>query len=253
MVITCDIGNSRIKAGIFKENKLTEVFICESVSSLIENIRSHRIKEVAVSSVVPAKSEELEDALFNINIRPIIITNNSKFNLTIDYNTPETLGIDRICSAEGAFFLSRQKRIFAEHHIIISIDFGTATTINVVTYPGVFRGGIIAPGIDLMFRSLSKGTSQLPLVYQTDFKNVIGKTTRESIASGVLYSAAGLMDRVLKSIDTELKPEKVYIYTTGGNYIPIKPFLGFNHEHKEQLVLQGINAIYEKNKRKLVR
>jgi type III pantothenate kinase len=248
MILACDIGNSRIKAGIFVDNILKEVFVCGTVSEIIEKIELHHIREVAVSSVVPANSDELQNSLNNIDILPFIISKDSEFNLKIDYSSPETLGIDRLCSAEGAYFLNNQKRVLRKRHLIITIDFGTATTLNVVTYPGVFSGGIIAPGIDLMFRSLSKDTAQLPLAYQTDYVNVIGKSTRESIASGVMNSVAGLLKLTLRRIKEELKPEKIYIYVTGGNFEPIKPFLRFTHTYKEALVLYGINAIYKKNK-----
>jgi type III pantothenate kinase len=247
MVLACDIGNSRIKAGIFEDNILTKVFVCSSISVLIEFITSHHIKKVAISSVVPANSNELQDALYNFGIIPFIISKDSLFNIKIDYKSPETLGIDRICSAEGAFFLNKQKRVLRKNHIIISIDFGTATTLNLVTFPGVFSGGIIAPGVDLMFRSLSKETAQLPLAYQNEYKNIIGKSTRESIASGVMNSAAGLLDRALKLIKEDLEPEKVYIYVTGGNFEVIKTFLGFRCNYKEALVLYGVKAIYDKN------
>jgi type III pantothenate kinase len=246
MLLTCDIGNTRIKAGIFTDNILTEIFVCSSVSAIIEKISLNHIREVAVSSVVPANSEKLKHALSEIDIQPFIISKDSVFNLTIDYQSPETLGIDRLCSAEGAFFLSNLKRAFKKHYIIISIDFGTATTINVITYPGVFSGGLIAPGIDLMFKSLNKDTAQLPQVYQDDYKNLIGKSTRESIASGVMNSAAGLLEWTLRRIKEELEPDNVYIYVTGGNYERMKPFLGFTHNYKEALVLYGVKAVYDK-------
>jgi type III pantothenate kinase len=249
MLLACDIGNSRIKAGIFTDNILTEIFVCKSVSSIVDNINSRHIREVAISSVVPAISDELKNALDKFEILPFIITKDSEFNLQIDYNSPETLGMDRLCSVEGAYYLFKSKRDFRQNQIIITIDFGTATTINVITFPGVFSGGIIAPGIDLMFRSLSKDTAQLPLVYQSDFENVIGKSTRESIASGVINSAAGLLDRAIRLIEDELNPKKVIIYTTGGNFESIKPFLEFRFKHVEALVLYGVKAVYERNKR----
>ncbi len=104
MVLTCDIGNTRIKAGIFADNILTEVFVCNNLQSLLEKIDSHHIREVAVSSVVPGKSEKLKKALDETGILPFFISKDSIFNLSIDYESPETLGIDRVCSAEGAYY-----------------------------------------------------------------------------------------------------------------------------------------------------
>jgi type III pantothenate kinase len=248
MVLACDIGNSRIKAGIFTDKNLTEVFVCNNVQELIEKISLYRIREVAISSVVPANSQELQNSLYNLDISPFIISKDSEFNLSIDYKSPDTLGMDRLCSAEGAYFLNNQKRTFRQNHLIITIDFGTASTINIVTYPGVFSGGMITPGIDLMFRSLSNDTAQLPLVYENEYKDLIGKSTRECIASGVMNSAAGFLQWSLRRIQEEFEPEKTYIYVTGGNYERIKPFIGFTHNYKEALVLYGIKAIYNKNR-----
>ena len=176
MLLACDIGNTRIKAGFFDENVLTEYFCPNSLTHLIDRIEKENIREIALSSVVPSLTRELETSLSKFNLVPYIISRNSRFNLRINYDTPESLGVDRICSAEGAFFLHTSKNQFREKQIIISVDFGTATTINVVEYPGIFNGGIIAPGIDLMFKSLNSYTAQLPLVFITDFKNTIVKS-----------------------------------------------------------------------------
>ncbi len=100
----------------------------------------------------------------------------------------------------------------------------------------------------MMFKSLNNNTAQLPQAYAADYKNIIGKSTRESIASGVMNSAAGLLDLSIRRIKEELEPEKIYFYVTGGNYERIKPFLGFAHYYKDSLVLYGVKAIYDKNK-----
>jgi type III pantothenate kinase len=247
MLLACDIGNTRIKAGLFEENVLTEYFCPDSLSSLIEKIDKENIRDIAVSSVVPSITKELKDSLSKFNLVPFIISNHSRFNLEIQYETPETLGTDRICSAEGAFFLYSHKRQFRKNQAIVSIDFGTATTFNVVEYPGTYIGGIIAPGIDLMFKSLSSNTAQLPLVYLTDYKKTIGKTTNESIASGVMNSAAGLIERGVDLIKAETGAKKIVVYITGGNFKNIRPFLNLTFIHEKALVLYGINAIYNCN------
>ena len=117
-----------------------------------------------------------------------------------------------------------------------------------VKYPGIFVGGIIAPGTDLMFRSLKQATAQLPRVMGEDYKNIIGRTTNESIASGVMHSVAGLIERTLKLIQTETNAEELLIYITGGNFENLKRYLNFNYVYEKGLVLYGINAIYKKSK-----
>jgi len=164
MLLACDIGNTNIKAGIFSDDKLIEVHFLKGIIPLIGLIKINKLREIVVSSVVPSKTKHLTDILHNLKLNPSTINKDSSFNLKIDYDSPETLGIDRICSAEGAFQLYCRESEFKKEQIIISIDLGTATTLNVVKYPGIFVGGIIAPGTDLMFRSLKNDTAQLPNV-----------------------------------------------------------------------------------------
>jgi type III pantothenate kinase len=247
MLLACDIGNTNIKAGIFNNDQLTEFLLLPGIKELTELVRNNEFGDIVVSSVVPSKTKELSGDLYNLELSPVIIDKNSLFNLKINYDSIETLGIDRICSAEGALYLYHRKKEFKKKQIIISIDLGTATTINVVKYPGIFEGGIIAPGINLMFKSLKNETAQLPIVTYENYNNTVGRTTNESIASGVMHSAAGLINRAIKLIQSESKAEEVIIYITGGNFESIKRFLTFDYIFEKALVLYGINAIYKKN------
>ncbi len=140
MLIAIDIGNSRIKAGKFTNDKLTEFHSFKDISDVLGFLKSNSKDNVAISSVVPDKTKIISEEVKKITGKsPFIITKDIKTNLTIDYKTPETLGIDRLCSAEGAFFLfknSEKYKNYKEGTYILSIDFGTATTINVIEYPG---------------------------------------------------------------------------------------------------------------------
>ena len=246
MILTCDIGNTNIKAGIFVEDKLIEFHFFKDISQIVELIKEYKFNDIVVSSVVPTKTKQLIDNLIELKLSPIIINKDSSFNLDIDYESPDTLGTDRVCSAEGAYYLYCIKRKFIKEHLIIAIDFGTATTLNIVKYPGVFAGGIIAPGTDLMFKSLKVDTSQLPKASSSDYRDIIGKTTNESIASGVLNSAVGLLERSIKLIQAKTNSEEVSIYITGGNFANIEKLLKFDYIYEKGLVLYGIMAIYNK-------
>ena len=248
MILACDIGNTNIKAGIFEDDRLIEFHFLLGITTLIDLIKKNKFRDIVVSSVVPLKIKHLTDNLHNLKLNPVIINKNSLFNIKIEYDSPETLGIDRICSAEGAYYLYCREKVLKKEQIIISIDLGTATTLNVVKYPGIFAGGIIAPGTDLMFRSLKNDTAQLPNVSSEAYKDIIGKTTNESIASGVIHSATGMIERAIKLIQTETNAEEVFIYITGGNFENIKRFLNFGYVYEKGLVLYGINVIYKKNK-----
>ncbi|MEJ2495192.1 MAG: type III pantothenate kinase, partial [Ignavibacteriaceae bacterium] len=207
MLLTIDIGNSSIKAAIFEKNKLVQHFREKDPPKLISIIKYHSFKNAVVCSVVPKLTEQVSAKIKDeFNITSFILTKDIKFNLDINYKTPETLGIDRLCSAEGAFFLfknSNNFRIYNEDTYILAIDFGTATTTNIIEYPGKFIGGLITPGVEMMFDSLNKKTAQLPDVDISDFDSFIGNSTDSSIASGVVTSAIGMFEKTINYLKKE--------------------------------------------------
>ena len=249
MFLACDIGNSRIKTGLFDGPVLKEIRTFKKKDELTAFINNFKKIEAAVSSVVPALTDEILHSVIKA-CEPYIITRTGKFNLKIDYNTPETLGIDRICSAEGALSLymnSADAANYNEETVLLSVDFGTATTVNVIKYPKIFAGGLIAPGLGTMFTSLNKETAQLPLIDSSEFKGLIGKSTKGSIASGVINSQAGLIIKVINELKIQESAGKVIVFTTGGNARFILPHLTVDNTFDEGLVLRGIKAVYEVN------
>lgn len=251
MLLACDIGNTRIKSAIFTKDKISFKKVTTLVSDLIDFYKHKDLTAAAFSSVVPEKSKELSDLLKQqFNISPLMVGDNLKFNLRIDYSTPENLGTDRVCSAEGAFYLfkrTKKYKNYSRNDVIVSVDLGTATTINFVKYPGIFKGGIIAPGLEMMSQSLHDKTALLPVISASEYKKLIGKNTKESVASGVINSTIGLIEKSFSELKAKRKPENIHIYLTGGNAPKIVPYLKIKHKFVEALVLFGIKAIYEKN------
>jgi type III pantothenate kinase len=252
MLIAIDIGNSRIKTGKFEKNELTEIHSFKKVGDLITFLKSDRKNDIAVSSVVPSKTKIVSDEIKNLTGKNIfVISKEIKTNLKIEYKTPETLGIDRLCSAEGAFFLFKNLEKYKNYYIgtfILSIDFGTATTINVIEHPGKFIGGLIAPGIDMMFDSLKQKTAQLPLLSISDCTSTIGNDTKSSIASGVVTSVIGMIEKTVNYLRIEEYAKEIVVYLTGGNAKKITPYLDMNFIYEEGLVLYGVNALWKLNK-----
>ena len=251
MLLTIDIGNSSIKAAIFEKNKLVQHFREKDPPRLISIIKYHSFKNAVVCSVVPKLTEQVSAKIKDeFNITSFILTKDIKFNLDINYKTTETLGIDRLCSAEGAFFLfknSNNFRIYNEDTYILAIDFGTATTTNIIEYPGKFIGGLITPGVEMMFDSLNKKTAQLPDVDISDFDSFIGNSTDSSIASGVVTSAIGMFEKTINYLKKEKSAKDVFIYITGGNAKKIIPHLNFEFIYEEALVLYGVSALWKLN------
>ena len=252
MLLVCDIGNSKIKTGFFIDEKISSTKIFKNVDSLLKFVSGKKVNSAAVSSVVPEKLKYFnKEFASRFGFNPIIINKNSKFNLKIDYKTPATLGIDRICSAEGAFHLYNLKNNnYNKNIFIISIDFGTATTINIIKYNKIFVGGLILPGISMMFRSLKNETAQLPEVKPSEYKSIIGYSTKSSIASGVINATTGAIKQTIDHLKQKNSKTEIKIFTTGGNAKSLLPYLKYNYIYEQGLVLYGIKAIYENTVKK---
>ena len=246
MVLAIDIGNSFIKFAFFKSGIPVHSGRIKHDCFNEIPVNDFHLRGCAVSSVVPEQTEKFKTFIKEkTGIEPVIISSASPFSLNIEYSTPHTLGIDRICGAEGALALIKgSAKSLNVNEAVISIDFGTATTINFLLPPNRFTGGIIAPGIKLMFQSLNKNTSQLPEVSFKDYEGVIGHSTNSSIASGVLNSALGLINEARAHLLGKEGIEKIYTCITGGNSGIILPYLNFEFTHEPLLVLYGINSVF---------
>ena len=251
MLLVCDIGNSRIKTGIFSKDELIEFSSFANTESFSSIFINHSINQIAISSVVPKLTDKILKLFTNYSdSKAFVIDRNVNFSLEIDYDSIDTLGVDRICSAEGALYLyknSNNYKNYDSNTFIISIDFGTATTINIILYPGVFIGGTISPGIKTMFDSLNTKTAQLPSVSEADYKKIIGRNTFSSIASGVINSNIGLIDRTINYLKSEMKASDFKIFVTGGNAEKLIPHFNFDFTFVKELVLIGIKTVYDKN------
>jgi len=251
MLLACDIGNTNFKFALFDNERLVRLIKVSAHKFTRAILEGLTFNDAAISSVIPDRTIELRRIFLDeYRCRPFIINQQVRFNLNIEYSTPLTLGIDRICSMEGALSLFRNHPLFPNYSkdiYILSVDSGTATTINIVEYDKRFIGGMIMPGLETMFSSLNKNTAQLPRVTAEAVSGLIGKNTESSIASGVLNSTLGLIDRTYEYLKGE-GAEDIIIYITGGNGDILSKHIRYPVIYSEDLVLQGIKAIYERNK-----
>lgn len=245
-----DIGNTNIKTGIFVDGEFKEFRFFPDFELAKKYILSFdKIDNCAVSSVVPNLTREFSDLFLMVyKFTPYIITINSRFNFDIDYETPGTLGIDRICSCEGALYLSERKGKKEDcNSFIVTSDLGTATTINILQSGKGFIGGIITPGLFTMANSLFKNTAQLPQIEFGDYKELIGKNTSKAIESGIINSTLGLYYMAFNHIKKELLADETDFYITGGNAKHIMPFIKHKFTYVEELIIYGIKTIFELN------
>jgi type III pantothenate kinase len=193
MILAVDIGNTRIKAAVFEGNILKEnfVFVENELQKNIQNIlkKYKKVADLVVSSVGDIEKQSLLQ--FENDLKVHFISQEDPFPFVNCYATPKTLGIDRMVLAAGA-------TLQFPHQNRLVIDAGTCVTFDFIDENNKYLGGAIAPGLRLRYESLHNYTAKLPLLTLENPKDLIGKSTSDSIHSGVanglVYEIDGFID-----------------------------------------------------------
>ncbi len=255
MLLTADIGNTNIKFGIFngKELMRTLTVSCDKAKtadeygvelySLIRVMGIHRddFDGCIISSVVPIVTEKIDAAVRDIlGVAPLIVGPGVKTGLNIRIDDPSTLGADLVVACVAANAISEAP--------MIVISMGTATVWCVIDKDGSMIGCPIAPGVAVSLEALTKNTALLQSVAFKAPDSVIGKNTDKSIRAGVVWGSVCMIDGMIDRIEKELG-EKCRIIATGG--LANKIILCCEHdiEIRENLILEGLRLIYERNKK----
>ncbi len=246
ILLALDIGNTNIKSALFAGNELMDFTVHSNADEAIEYINKSSISGAAICSVNPPVQKKISSYISAKSVSQFEVYIKQKFNLTIKYETPSTLGMDRVCSAVGALEIATNANMISENQFLITIDFGTATTINIVSSNREFIGGLIAPGVSTMLKSLNDNTSQLPVPDQESYQGIIGNSTNSSIMSGVITSSIGLITETVNHITKKSKVIPL-VFATGGNAKYILPHLKHDVFFDEALVLKGLKVIYDLN------
>jgi type III pantothenate kinase len=263
MFIAIDIGNTHTVVGIYnKDNlygtrrltsslKLSKDDIFKRVNSLLVDVGGNKkdIDGIGISSVVP-KLTNIYAAMAKKHFRhkPMIISTRLNLGIKVFYDKPEALGADRICNAIAGF---------AKYNgPLIIIDFGTATTYDVIASNGDFLGGVIAPGIETSAVSLHKQTAKLPQLNGKNLKmpdTVIGRNTIDSMRSGIVLGAIDAMTEMVNRIQKEIlagKSKKAVVIATGGFSKFVAEQAPVIQHVEPTLVLDGIRLIFDRVKSK---
>lgn len=233
-----DVGNTAIKAACFRERQLIRAVRAsrndaqELEEALLKLIPSEP-KRAFISNVAHGQPE-LEAFLVRAEIPFSYFTPETAIPIENKYETPETLGRDRISNAVAASI------IFPNKPVVI-IDAGTCIKFDFITRKGEYFGGSIAPGIDMRFRALHEFTARLPLLNRTDTVYLIGKNTREAIQSGVINGALAEVKGVLEQYQMTHKDLQVII--TGGDFALLERNLKTSVQPEPWLTLKGLNEI----------
>jgi len=238
MNLTVDIGNSRIKAGIFKGNKLVANCVIESdpLKKLKNFTKGYTaIKNAIICSTVDYPKEI--NTFLKSNYTLIELSEKTSITFKNAYKTPATLGKDRIASVAGAKYL-------LPGETILVINAGTCITYDLIDSKGTYQGGNISPGLDMRFKALHTFTSRLPLIEANEtFNNLTGRTTKESILSGVQQ---GMTEEIKGFINTYKEHHKsLKVMLTGGSSAWLKKRLKSKIITEPLLTLTGLNVILE--------
>lgn len=234
MILALDAGNTSLKFGLFEKNQL----IANGFLSNFENLADHlpqncNIDKIGISSVVQKIPMEVlpnGDAVF--------INTQFNFPFEINYDSTETLGIDRLVACAGAYEPNTNYCV---------IDIGTCMTIDIVTKENGFIGGIISPGLRIRYKAMHTFTKKLPLIseYQKTEGN-IGKNTIECMNAGAFNGMINEITGTIHALRSEYDNLKVYL--TGGDSIFFEAHLKNGIFANQNLVLEGINKIIQINK-----
>lgn len=248
-VVTVDIGNSRIKTGEFYNSELIRTMVMSDPIEIKPLIYGSQI-DVVISSVVPKQTSLLENYLKNQpNTDVFLIDHNLEFGFTIAYSPVTSLGVDRLCSVSGAKHLLEIDNALMDYDYVITFDFGTATTVNVLRVSKVpsFTGGMITPGLRIMNSALHQYTAKLPLLESYNIGSFLGNNTENAMRAGIISSTIGLAERVYNHFYA-LSPD-IKIFVTGGYAEALIPHLQIPFQYEEFLNLIGIYSIYYRNKK----
>ncbi|HRI47845.1 MAG TPA: type III pantothenate kinase [Ignavibacteriaceae bacterium] len=248
MIAFLDIGNSRIKYAFGNESEISNSGFVNSISELNQLFYSNNIEKVIFSSVNPAISHKVENISEESGIEKVEITINSNLGIKINYETPHTLGIDRVCGIVGAKSILENKNL--NDDLIVTVDCGTATTINIL-YKNNFVGGFIAPGLTTMFKSLNQNTSLLPELDNSSFSSFIGKNTNDSISAGVFSASIGYIKFSVSKIEEEFGIQPRLLFT-GGNAEIILKNSKIDAMFVDDLVLRGVMDIYKRSQMEII-
>lgn len=262
MLLAFDVGNTNIVLGVFKEGQMIANWRMETdnkksadeygmiISQLFkyEGLKMENVRDVIISTVVPSVLYTLQHlSMKYFNRKAMVIGPGIKTGLVVKYDNPKQVGADRIVNAVAAHAKYGGP--------LIIIDFGTATTFCAVSEKAEYIGGTIAPGLKISSEALFEKTSKLPKVELEEPGHVICRNTINSMQSGLVYGHMGMVDYIVKKMKRELleycgnDEKEVKVIATGGLATLIDAGIDCIDHVDKMLTLEGLQLIYEKNKK----
>lgn len=256
MILGIDAGNTNITIGVFREEKLLGNFRMNTkitrtsdeygifLRELLRNngIASENINGVIISSVVPNIMYSLTSAIKKyFKVKPVIVGAGIRTGINIAITNPKQVGADRIVDAVAAYELYGGP--------VIIVDFGTATTHDVVTAEGALIAGVTSPGIRISANALWKDTAMLPEIEIKKPASILAKNTETSMQAGLVYGYIGQTEYIIRKIKSELGQDDIKVVATGGLGTIIADETDEIDIYDKDLTLKGLQIIYKKCQR----
>lgn len=257
MIMTIDVGNTNITVGVFRGDDVLASFRITTkmprtsdeygmmlVNLLEKNeINPENIEDTIIASVVPNVMHSLEGAIVKyFHIRPIIIEPGTKTGIRIVTENPRQIGADRIVDAAAAYELYGGP--------VLVLDFGTATTYDLVDKDGAFVSGVTAPGIRISAKALWEDAAKLPEIEIRKPESILAKETITSMQAGLVYGQIGQTEYIVRNMIAEADMGDIKVVATGGLGRIIANETSMIDVYDPNLTLKGMNIIYKKQNRK---
>ncbi len=253
MLFAIDVGNTNITIGLFDKDKLLKqfrmitknkktsdeygVFLGELLG--LNGYKRSDITDVIIASVVPDVMHSLTSGIIKcFDVNPVIVAPGIKTGIKLAVPNPKELGADRIVDAVAAY------EIYGGPAIVI--DFGTATTHDLILEDGSLFAGVTSPGIRLAANALWTGTAKLPEVEIKKVDKILGRDTVSSMQAGIYFGYVGQTEYIIKKMKEESGIKNLKVIATGGLGKIISDSTDAIDVYNPELTLQGLRLIYEK-------
>jgi type III pantothenate kinase len=254
MLLVVDVGNTQTHFGICRAEQLLEHWrfatvrqsTADQLGAALNNLlglRGYSFEDVS-GSIVSSTVPQLEPEWVAMAARYLghdmhAVGPGTRTGLAIRYDNPREIGADRLVNA-----VAMRARFDGP---AVCVDFGTATTFDVVSERGEYVGGALMTGIEISLEALSERGARLPRVDLAPPKSVIGKNTIDAIRSGVVYGYAGAIDAILRRLYAELG-QRPAVIATGGLSGLVVPYTEEIDEVDDLLTLTGLRLLHERNR-----